>query len=42
MSMEPVLFEREGTITRINLDRPEAGNAIDLPTARPCCRSASL
>ena len=34
MSMQPVLFEREGTIARITLNRPEAGNAIDLPTAR--------
>lgn len=34
MSDQPVLFAVEGGIARITLNRPEAGNAIDLPMAR--------
>lgn len=33
-SIEPVLFERDGTIARLTLNRPQAGNAVDLPLAR--------
>jgi 2-(1,2-epoxy-1,2-dihydrophenyl)acetyl-CoA isomerase len=32
--MTPVLFERDGAIVRITLDRPDAGNAIDLAMAQ--------
>ena len=34
MSAEPVLFERDGAIVRLVLNRPEQGNAIDLDMAR--------
>lgn len=32
--MTPVLFARDGAIARITLDRPDAGNAIDLAMAQ--------
>ena len=32
--MTPMLFERDGAIARITLDRPDAGNAIDLAMAQ--------
>jgi 2-(1,2-epoxy-1,2-dihydrophenyl)acetyl-CoA isomerase len=31
---ETVLLERDGAVARITLNRPEVGNALDLPTAR--------
>lgn len=33
MSSEPVTVRREGAIATITLDRPDAGNSIDVPTA---------
>lgn len=41
MSDAPLLFEREGSIARLTLSRPAAGNAIDLPLAR-ALRDAAL
>jgi 2-(1,2-epoxy-1,2-dihydrophenyl)acetyl-CoA isomerase len=35
-----LLFERDGPVARITLDRPEAGNAIDLPMARALMEAA--
>jgi 2-(1,2-epoxy-1,2-dihydrophenyl)acetyl-CoA isomerase len=34
MSDQPLLFERDGAVARLTLNRPQAGNAIDVPLAR--------
>ena len=34
MSEQPILFERDGTVARLTLNRPQMGNAIDLPLAK--------
>jgi 2-(1,2-epoxy-1,2-dihydrophenyl)acetyl-CoA isomerase len=34
MTQQPLLFERGGPVARLTLNRPEVGNAIDLPLAR--------
>lgn len=41
MSGEPVLFDRDGVIARVTLNRPEAGNAIDLATAEALVDAAA-
>ena len=34
MSEQPILFERDGAVARLTLNRPQMGNAIDLPLAK--------
>jgi 2-(1,2-epoxy-1,2-dihydrophenyl)acetyl-CoA isomerase len=36
----PLLFERDGGIARLVLNRPETGNAIDVPMARGLMEAA--
>lgn len=38
---EMVLFERQGAVARLTLNRPEAANAIDLPLARALMEAAN-
>ena len=40
MSVPKVLYEREGAVGRIMLNRPDEANALDLETARELCESA--
>jgi 2-(1,2-epoxy-1,2-dihydrophenyl)acetyl-CoA isomerase len=40
MSDPPVVLERDGPVARLILNRPEAGNAIDLPLARAMMEAA--
>lgn len=35
-----ILFERDGAVARITLDRPDVGNAIDIPMARAIMAAA--
>ncbi len=38
--MDSLLIERDGGIARLTLNRPQAGNAIDLPLARALFEAA--
>ena len=40
MPDEPLLFERDGAVARLVLNRPEAGNALDLGLAQGLMRAA--
>jgi hypothetical protein len=40
MTDAPLLFVRAGGITLLTLNRPQAGNAIDVPTARVLMHAA--
>ncbi|WP_340316712.1 enoyl-CoA hydratase/isomerase family protein [Rhizorhabdus argentea] len=40
MSDSPILFERDGAIAKVTLNRPDAGNAIDLPLGRALLEAA--
>ena len=40
MSEQPILFERGGAVARLTLNRPQMGNAIDLPLAKALMEAA--
>ena len=40
MSAAPILFERDGAIARLTINRPDAANALDMPTGRALVEAA--
>ena len=40
MSGAPILFERDGAIARLTINRPDAANALDMPTGRALVEAA--
>lgn len=40
MSTAPLLFERDGAVARLTINRPDAANALDMPTGRALVEAA--